>query len=183
MDKCLNISTCNCCRDSQIATIQQNIILKQLKGYTKTSGNSAATTFALVLLSYLCLVTVNVLWLFFTVFIVLQMSSYCICSVTLLHGAVGWSALFDEGISWSYSLTFWCILDLFYSVGVSQWMKSLLAPNGRIHGTCMLIQYRAHWYPTNLWCRSWMPAWMTANRMWFISGGVYKMQIEYREPW
>ena len=32
-------------------------------------------------------------------FIVLRMSCYCKCSVTLPHGAVGWSALFDWGIS------------------------------------------------------------------------------------
>ena len=28
-------------------------------------------------------------------------------SVALPHGAVGWSAVCDCGISWSYSLTFW----------------------------------------------------------------------------
>ena len=37
-------------------------------------------------------------------FNVLQMSCYSICSVTLPHGAVGWSALCDCGISLSYSL-------------------------------------------------------------------------------
>ena len=29
----------------------------------------------------------------------------CLCSVSLPHGAVGWSAVSDCGISWSYSLT------------------------------------------------------------------------------
>ena len=32
-------------------------------------------------------------------FNVLMMSCYCKCSVTLLHGAVGWSAVCDCGIS------------------------------------------------------------------------------------
>ena len=32
-------------------------------------------------------------------FIVLRMSCYCKCSVTLPHGAVGWSAVCDCGIS------------------------------------------------------------------------------------
>ena len=31
--------------------------------------------------------------------IVLQMYCYCKCSVVVLHGAVGWSAVFDCGIS------------------------------------------------------------------------------------
>ena len=39
-------------------------------------------------------------------FIVLRMSCYCKCSVTLPHGAVGWSAVCVCGISWSYSLIF-----------------------------------------------------------------------------
>ena len=37
------------------------------------------------------------------------MSFYCKCSVTLPYGAVGWSAVCDCGISWSYSL-----FDMFY---------------------------------------------------------------------
>ena len=41
---------------------------------------------ALLLLSYRCIVTITVLWLFFS--------------------AVGWSAVCDCGISWLYSLTF-----------------------------------------------------------------------------
>ena len=40
-------------------------------------------------------------------FIVLQMYCYYNCSVSLTHGAVGWSAVGDYGISWSYSLTIW----------------------------------------------------------------------------
>ena len=32
-------------------------------------------------------------------FIALRMSCYCICSVNLPHGAVGWSAVCDCGIS------------------------------------------------------------------------------------
>ena len=32
-------------------------------------------------------------------FIVLRMSCYCICSVTHPHGAVGWSAVCDCGVS------------------------------------------------------------------------------------
>ena len=32
-------------------------------------------------------------------FIILRMSCYCNCSVTLPHGAVGWSAVCDCGIS------------------------------------------------------------------------------------
>ena len=35
------------------------------------------------------------------------MSCRCYRSVSLLHGAVGWSAVCDCGVSWSYSLTFW----------------------------------------------------------------------------
>ena len=31
---------------------------------------------------------------------------YCICSVALPHSAVGWSAVCNCGISWSYSLTY-----------------------------------------------------------------------------
>ena len=31
--------------------------------------------------------------------VVLQMSCYCICSVALPHGVVGWSAVCDCGIS------------------------------------------------------------------------------------
>ena len=38
--------------------------------------------------------------------IVLQMYCYYKCSVALPHGAVGWSAVCNCGISWSYSLTF-----------------------------------------------------------------------------
>ena len=36
--------------------------------------------------------------------LVFRMSHYCKCSVAFLHGAVGWSAVCDCGISWSYSL-------------------------------------------------------------------------------
>ena len=36
---------------------------------------------------------------------VFPMSCYSKCSVALPHGAVGWSAVCDCGISWSYSLT------------------------------------------------------------------------------
>ena len=32
-------------------------------------------------------------------FVVLRMSSYCMCSLTLPHGAVGWSAVYDCSIS------------------------------------------------------------------------------------
>ena len=32
-------------------------------------------------------------------FIVLRMNCYCKCSVTLSYGAVGWSAVYDYGIS------------------------------------------------------------------------------------
>ena len=38
--------------------------------------------------------------------IVLQMHCYYKCSVALPHGAVGWSAVCDCGISRSYSLSF-----------------------------------------------------------------------------
>ena len=83
---------------------------------------------ALLLLSYRCIVTVNVLLLFLTVpwaglqfmivvfhdhthllfgygcftFIVFLVSYGCYCTVTLPHGAVGWSAVCDCGIFWSY---------------------------------------------------------------------------------
>ena len=40
--------------------------------------------------------------------IVLLMPFDCYCSVSLPHGALGWSAVCDCGISWSYSLTFYC---------------------------------------------------------------------------
>ena len=39
-------------------------------------------------------------------FIALHMFCYFKCSVALPHGAVGWSAACDYGISRSYSLTF-----------------------------------------------------------------------------
>ena len=39
-------------------------------------------------------------------FIVLQTSCYCKCSMALPHGALGWSAVCDFGISLSYSLIF-----------------------------------------------------------------------------
>ena len=39
---------------------------------------------------------------------IIRISCYCKSSVTLPHGAVGLSAMFDCGISCSYSLTF-CI--------------------------------------------------------------------------
>ena len=35
------------------------------------------------------------------VFIVSSMSCHFICSVALPHGAMGWSAVCDSGISWS----------------------------------------------------------------------------------
>ena len=38
--------------------------------------------------------------------IVLQIYCYYKCSVALPHGALGWSAVCDYGIFWSYSLTF-----------------------------------------------------------------------------
>ena len=38
---------------------------------------------------------------------VFWMPCYCKCPVALPQGAVGWSAVCDCGISWSYSLTFW----------------------------------------------------------------------------
>ena len=47
--------------------------------------------------------------------IVLQMYCYYKCSVALPHGAMGWSAVYECGISLSYSLTFWlkvCIIIL-----------------------------------------------------------------------
>ena len=43
--------------------------------------------------------------------IVFLMSSGCKCSVSLSGGAMGWSAVYDCGISWSYSLTH-CIHNL-----------------------------------------------------------------------
>ena len=39
------------------------------------------------------------------VLIVFLMSCDCYCSVALPHAAVGWSAVCDCGISWTYSLT------------------------------------------------------------------------------
>ena len=35
----------------------------------------------------------------------------CDCYVAILHGAVGWSAVFDCGISWSYSFAFFARMD------------------------------------------------------------------------
>ena len=42
-------------------------------------------------------------------FFVFWMSCYFKSSVALLHSAVGWAAVCDCGISWSYSLTFWVV--------------------------------------------------------------------------
>ena len=39
-------------------------------------------------------------------FIVFWISCYSKCPVALPYGAVGWSAVCDCGVSWSYSLTF-----------------------------------------------------------------------------
>ena len=49
-------------------------------------------------------------------FIVLRMSCYCACSLTLSHGAVGWSAVCDCFFSCSYSLTknVYCIFVLMF---------------------------------------------------------------------
>ena len=41
--------------------------------------------------------------------IVYFMSCDCLCSVALPRGSVGWSAVCDCGISWSYSLTFYTV--------------------------------------------------------------------------
>ena len=38
------------------------------------------------------------------------MSCFCYCSVALPHGAMGWSAVCDCGISLSYSLAFFLTL-------------------------------------------------------------------------
>ena len=46
--------------------------------------------------------------------IVLQMYYYSKCSVALPHGALGWSAVCDCGISWLYSLTFLCAQSTFH---------------------------------------------------------------------
>ena len=51
----------------------------------------------------------------------LELCFDCLCSVSLPHDAVDWSAFYDCGISWSFSLTFWfdhsittilCVSDL-----------------------------------------------------------------------
>ena len=39
-------------------------------------------------------------------YLIWLMSCFCLCSVSLPHGAVGLSAVCDYGISWSYSLFF-----------------------------------------------------------------------------
>ena len=44
----------------------------------------------------------------FTLFVFL-VSCDCYCSVALPHGDVGWSALCDCGISYSYSLAFYAL--------------------------------------------------------------------------
>ena len=44
-------------------------------------------------------------------FIVLRMTCYCKCSVTLPHGTVGWSVMCDCGISWSYTYLFLMLKD------------------------------------------------------------------------
>ena len=43
-------------------------------------------------------------------FIVFWMSCHCTCHVALPHGAVGWSAVYDCCISWSYLFTFFLVL-------------------------------------------------------------------------
>ena len=42
-------------------------------------------------------------------FIVFGISCYCKYYVASPHGAMGWSAVCDCGISWSYPLTFWVV--------------------------------------------------------------------------
>ena len=44
-------------------------------------------------------------------FIVVWMSCYCKCPVALPQGAVGWSVVYDGGISCPYSLTFLCLTN------------------------------------------------------------------------
>ena len=57
------------------------------------------------LLSYRCIVTINVLWHFLTVpWVGLQ------CVIVVFPDAVGWSAVCDCGISWSYSLTLFKVM-------------------------------------------------------------------------
>ena len=45
-------------------------------------------------------------WLHCFCCLTVGLSCYCICSVALPYGAVGWSAVCDCGISWSYLLIF-----------------------------------------------------------------------------
>ena len=45
-------------------------------------------------------------------FVVFRMSCHCNRSLTLPHGVIGWSIVYDCGISWPYSLTFYRIANL-----------------------------------------------------------------------
>ena len=79
--------------------------------------------------------------------IVLQMSCHCKCSVALPHGAMGWSAVCDYGISCSYSLTFRCKLFSFIHV---------LCCSEESAGTAMRSRFVSsldlwHKYCGNLW--------------------------------
>ena len=65
--------------------------------------------------------------------IVLQMYGYYKCSVALLYGTVGWSAVCDCGISRSYSLTF-----LYYNVP-SFTVKNRLSRNPPPPGVSILM--------------------------------------------
>ena len=49
----------------------------------------------------------------------------CLCSVTLAHGALGWSAVCDCGISCSYLLTVWSIRMLDFIIS-SPWSSGVV---------------------------------------------------------
>ena len=50
------------------------------------------------------------------------MSCRCYRSLTLPRGVMGWSEVCDCGISWSYSLTFFCIIELLNLIRISNKM-------------------------------------------------------------
>ena len=71
------------------------------------------------------------------------------CSVSLPHGAVGWSAVCDCGILWSYSPTF----SICFGGSIPSLLQTAYAPAGIVLVVysrclqCVIVQFSGH---TNL---------------------------------
>ena len=68
------------------------------------------------------------------------MYCYYKCSVALLHGAVGWSAVCDCGISWSYSLTFCRIAAQLYKPSAWDFQQCGMCDQQSLRSACAYAQ-------------------------------------------